>query len=414
MFAELLSACANRSIASNKWEMIRKENLPAVLYSVALASMAWSRAAHCAISILAVICFLITSENRFKQFSIPFFNYFIFLLGFIGVAFALSPVSSAAAYDLKGVWPLLHLAFAPIIFTKSNRSLFTKTFLSIAGLAAIYSILQYFWIIPHKSKHGGYVTSSEIWAFVDCLTYAVPVCLYLAIKNKGKQKLLLFGLCAIFMTSLWINQERANFFSAVCCLGIVLLLNDVISLKAKSLCLAAVVAFGLVGTQFSDSKIGSVSQIFENPAEILHPIRIAQYEVAYKAFMLSPYIGHGLGSYHTFQENDLEHSKYLMEHTPTGVKARVHSMPLQILVSTGLLGLAIVFGFFLKLLLPLFRQLRTNNMVAVIGISACAIHLLTSLTDSASITSVRLAAFTITIGFVYGNILSPNSSQQRS
>jgi hypothetical protein len=53
-------------------------------------------------------------------------------------------------------------------------------------------------------------------------------------------------------------------------------------------------------------------------------------------------------------------------------------------------------------------------MVAVIGISACAIHFLTSMTDSTSITSVRLAAFTITIGFVYGNILSPNSRQQRS
>jgi O-antigen ligase len=215
------------------------------------------------------------------------------------------------------------------------------------------------------------------------------------------------------MTSLWINQERANFFSAVCCLGIVFLLNDVISLKAKSICLAAVVALGLVGTQFSNSQIGNVSQIFEKPEEVLHPIRIAQYEIAYKAFTLSPYIGHGLGSYHTFQENDLEHSEYLMKHVPTGVKARVHSMPLQILVSTGLLGLAIVFGFYLKLLLPLFRQLRTNNMVAVIGISACAIHLLTGLTDSTSLASVRLAAFTITIGFVYGNILSPNSSQQR-
>lgn len=394
--------------------MISKENLPAVLYSVALASMAWSRAAHCALSILAVICFLATSENRFKQFSIPFFNYFLFLLGFIGIAFALSPNSSAAAYDLKGVWPLLHLAFAPIIFTKSNQSLFLKIFLSIAGLAAIYSILQYFWIIPHKSKHGGYVTSSEIWAFVDCLTYAVPLCFYLAIKNRGKQKVLLFALCAIFIASLWINQERANFFSAVGCLGIVLLLNDLISLKTKSLCLAAVMAFGFVGTQFSDSKIGSVSQIFEKPSEVLHPIRVAQYDVAYKAFLLSPYIGNGLGSYHTFQKNDPEHSEFLMQYIPVGAIARVHSMPLQILVSTGLLGLVIVFGFFLKLLLPLFKQLRTNNMVAVIGISACAIHFLTSLTDSTSITSVRLAAFTITIGFVYGNILSPNSRQQRS
>jgi O-antigen ligase len=394
--------------------MISKENLPAVLYSVALASMAWSRAAHCAISILAVICFLATSENRFKQFSIPFFKYFIFLLGFIGIAFALSPNSSAAAYDLKGVWPLLHLAFAPIIFTKSNQSLFLKIFLGIAGLAAIYSILQYFWIIPHKSKHGGYVTSSEIWAFVDCLTYAVPVCFYLAIKNRGKQKLLLFALCAIFIASLWINQGRANFFSAVCCLGIVLLLNDIISLKVKYLCITAVMAFGIVGTQFSDSEIGNVSQILEKPSEVLHSIRIAQYDVAYQAFLLSPYIGHGLGSYHAFQKNDPEHSEFLMEYIPTGAIARVHSMPLQILVSTGLLGLAIVFGFFLKLLLPLFRQLRTNNMVAVIGISACAIHLLTGLTDSTSLTSVRLAAFTITISFVYGNILSPNSRQQRS
>jgi O-antigen ligase len=139
-----------------------------------------------------------------------------------------------------------------------------------------------------------------------------------------------------------------------------------------------------------------------------------QYDIAYKAFMLSPYIGHGLGSYHTFQENDAEYSEDLKGLTPQGIKTRIHSMPLQILVSTGLLGLVIVFGFFLRLLLPLFRQLRTNNMVAVIGISACAIHFLTSMTDSTSLTSVRLAAFTITIGFVYGNILSPNSRQQRS
>ncbi|MAU94192.1 MAG: hypothetical protein CMJ93_08300 [Planctomycetes bacterium] len=394
--------------------MISKENMPAVLYSLALASMAWSRAAHCALSILAVICFLAISENRFKQFSIPFFNYLIFLLGFISIAFVLSPNSSAAAYELKGVWPLLHLAFAPIIFAKSNQSLFIKTFLGITGVAAIYSILQYFHIIPHKSKYGGYVTSSEIWAFVDCLTYAVPVCLYLAIKKQGKKKLLLLTLCATFMASLWINQERANFFSAVCCLGIVLLLNDIISLKAKSLCIAAVMAFGIVGTQFSDSEIGNVSQVFEKPSEVLHPIRIMQYDIAYKAFMLSPYIGHGLGSYHTFQENDTEYSEDLKGLTPQGVKTRIHSMPLQILVSTGLLGLVTIFGFFLKILLPLFGQLRANNMAAVIGISACAIHFLTSLTDSTSITSVRLAAFTITIGFVYGNILSPNSPQQRS
>ena len=394
--------------------MISKENLPAALYSVALASMAWSRAAHCAISVLAVIFFLATSENRFKQFSIPFFNYFIFLLSFVGITFVLSPDSSDAAYDLKGVWPLLHLAFAPIIFTKSNQSLFIKIFLSVVGLAAIYSILQYFSIIQYKSKQGGYVTSSGIWAFVDCLTYAVPVCFYLAIKNQGKQKLLLFTLCTIFMASLWINQERANFFSAVCCLGIVLLFNDLIGLKTKSLCIAAVMVFGLVGTQFSNSEIGRVSQVFEKPSEVLHPIRIAQYDVAYKAFLLSPYLGHGLGSYHTFQKNDPEHSEFLMKYIPTGAISRVHSMPLQILVSTGLLGLAIVFGFFLKLLLPLFRQLRTNNMVAVIGISACAIHLLTGLTDSTSLTSVRLAAFTITIGFVYGNILSPNNRQQPS
>jgi hypothetical protein len=261
--------------------MISKENIPAVLYSLALASMAWSRAAHCALSILAVICFLATSENRFKQFSIPFFNYFLFLLGFIGIAFALSPDASAAAYDLKGVWPLLHLAFAPIIFTKSNQSLFLKIFLSIAGLAAIYSVLQYFGIITYKSENGAYVTFSETWAFVDCMTYAVPVCFYLTIKNRGKQKLLLFTLCAIFMASLWINQQRGNFFSAVCCLGIVLLLNDIISFKVKYLCVTVVMAFGIVGTQFSDSEIGNVSQILEKPSEVLNPIRIMQSDIAY-------------------------------------------------------------------------------------------------------------------------------------
>jgi hypothetical protein len=54
----------------------------------------------------------------------------------------------------------------------------------------------------------------------------------------------------------------------------------------------------------------------------------------------------------------------------------------------------------------LFKHLKSNNQAALLGISACAIHFITGLTDYPSYYSKRLAIFTIAIGFAYGALLS--------
>ncbi|MFT7517714.1 MAG: O-antigen ligase, partial [Myxococcota bacterium] len=137
------------------------------------------------------------------------------------------------------------------------------------------------------------------------------------------------------------------------------------------------------------------------PQDTLHPLRIAHWQVAFDAFMSAPWFGHGLGSYPQLVAAHAEHSEYLKPFVRTG-HIWCHNMPLQLLATTGLFGTSIAAYVAYKITAPLVRALKTHNQAATIGLCALLIHFGTSVTDTPSLHSVRLAAFTILVGFAYG------------
>jgi|TARA_B110000116_G_scaffold256865_1_gene256442 O-antigen ligase len=383
-------------------------NLPTILYALAIGSLAWSRAAHSALSLLAIVLFFIQSPQPIRLGRLPYLKHLLAVLGLIAFSCLYADDFSLALDDIGGMWPIIHLFLAPFILQNKNMKAFTFIVVGVATLGGMFSIFQELGFISYKSKVSGNVATSDTWAFVDCLTYAIPVAFFVTLQgNKIYHKL--FLLPVFIMTySLWITQQRANFIAAACCIVIVALLHNRSSKKIRTMVLATIVVAAALITTYSDSAIGDLDDVFtDNPAEFIHPLRAAQYEIALEAIEQSPVIGHGFGSYTTFERDFIalnpEAEKILGSNT--GI-VRVHNNIMHTLVSSGIVGLIIASCLFFKILWHLLKHVKSNNQAALLGISACAIHFITGLTDYPSYYSKRLAIFTIAIGFAYGALLS--------
>jgi O-antigen ligase len=398
---------------------MKELNLPTILYALAIGSLAWSRAAHSALSLLAIVLFFIQYPQPIRLGRLPYLKHLIATLGLIAFSCLYADDFYLALDDIGGMWPIIHLFLAPFILRNKSLKTFTLIMVGVATLGGVFSISQHLEFISYKSKAGVYVATSDTWAFVDCLTYAIPVAFFVALQGQQIYHKL-FLLSVFIMTySLWITQQRANFIAAACCVSIVALLNNSTSKKIRAVILVTVVIATSLISKYSNSPIGNIDDIFtENTAEFVRPLRATQYQIAFDAIEQSPIIGHGFGSYTTFQRDFIAlnpESERVLGHNDGIV--RVHNTILHTLVSSGIIGVIIASCLFLKILWHLLKHIKSNNQAALLGISACTIHFITGLTDYPSYYSKRLAVFTIAIGFAYGALLStdresPNNTNE--
>lgn len=383
-------------------------NLPTLLYALAIGSLAWSRAAHSALSLLAIVLFFIQSPQPIRLGRLPYLRHLLAVLGLIAFSCLYADDFYLALDDIGGMWPIIHLFLAPFILQNKNMKAFTFIVVGAATLGGMFSIFQELGFISYKSKVSGNVATSDTWAFVDCLTYAIPVAFFVSLQGKKMYHKLFLLPVAIMIYSLWLTQQRANFVAAASCIVIVALLHNRSSKKMRAIVLATVVVAAALIGRYSNSGIGNLDNVFtDNFAEFIDPLRAAQYEIAFDAIEQSPVIGHGFGSYTTFQRDFISlnpESEKVLGHD-AGI-VRVHNNILHTLVSSGIIGVIIASCLFFKILGHLFKHLKSNNQAALLGISACAIHFITGLTDYPSYYSKRLAIFTIAIGFAYGALLS--------
>ena len=263
---------------------MKELNLPTVLYALAIGSLAWSKAAHSALSLLAIVLFFIQSPQPIRFGRLPYLKHLIAVLGLIAFSCLYADDFYLALDDIGGMWPIIHLFLAPFILRNKSLKTFTLIMVSVATLGGIFSILQNFGLISYKSKAGSNVATSDTWAFVDCLTYAIPVAFFVTLQ--GKQIVYkLFWLPVLIMTySLWITQQRANFIAAACCVTIVALLSNSSSKKMRAVVLATVVIGAALIGRYSNSQIGDLDDVFtDNAVEFIGALRATQYKIAFDA-----------------------------------------------------------------------------------------------------------------------------------
>lgn len=383
--------------------MISK-HAPAVLFGLALGSMAWSHAAHSSFSILAGIALLLTAPDSFLKRIPSYAKYLPLLLAAIAIGYFQASSHSVAMTDIKGLWPLAHLITAAVAINSNNAKYFINAFMYLAGLGALYSILQYFSFVPlsnHAHQGGLFIGTSHIWAHCVAMTSLAAISFDFMLRNSGTQKIVSALICCTSLISLWANQERANFILAVACLILIALLHKNCTKRVKCAVVITLPLLTLVAISIAGSKLGSLANLFHDPQAVFNPLRIAHWQVAFEEFKSAPWFGHGLGAYPQLVAENVNHSAYL---TPFVARGHIwcHNMPLQLLVTTGIFGFSLVTYVMFKITMPLIRDISLNNQAAVLGLCACLIHFGASITDTPGLQSVRLAAFTILIGFAYG------------
>ena len=221
-------------------------------------------------------------------------------------------------------------------------------------------------------------------------------------KPHLPEKIQALAICALALFALWINQERANFLLALLCMGLIPLLHQDCTRRAKLYIISIIPVILVIAVAFAGPKLALLGEIFNDPEAALNPLRIAHWRVACDGFFSAPWLGHGLGSYPALAIEHHVHGEYLASYVRDQGHIWCHNMPLQLLATTGIAGTSIAAFVAYKITAPLFSIIKVHNQAAVIGLCACLIHFGASITDTPSLHSVRLAAFTILIGFAYG------------
>jgi O-antigen ligase len=383
---------------------MNSRQIPAFLYGLALASMAWSHAAHSALAALALISLVVVAPQEFARRAPQYCKLLLAFSAFIALAYFAAADKERAYNDIKGLWPLAHLFVAAVAISPSNIGVFVHTFLYVSAGAALYSVLQYFAFLPESDlvdQGGRYTATSHVWAFCVCMTTLVAVSFDAVLRRSGHQKIIAATICILALFSLWISQERANFLLAVLCMALIPLLHQSCTKRMKCILVAAIPVLFIVALAFSDTRLAALLDIFSNPELAINSIRILHWQVALEAFQSAPWFGHGLGSYPQLVADNIEYRDSLLPFVEKG-HIWCHNMPLQLLATTGIFGTSIAAFVAYKITMPLVRAIKTHNEAAIFGLCACLIHFGTSATDTPSLQSVRLAAFTILVGAAYG------------
>ena len=383
-----------------------KSLLPSVLFALALASMAWSNAAHSALSCLAALAVVVIAPRDFAERLPQYSKYVAMMIVLVLIGYALAEDRDRAYNDIKGTWPLAHLFVVPIAVCSKSRHAFITTFMYIGGLAAAYSALQYFSLLDRSNfqhQGGHYVATSHIWAFCVSMTTLVAVSFDSFLrKSHVPEKIQALVICTLALFALWINQERANFLLAILCMGSIPILHQDYTRRAKLYIISSIPVILVIAVAFAGPKLALLGGIFSDPEAALNSIRTAHWQAAYDGFLSAPWFGHGLGSYPALAMEHHVHGEYLTSYVRDQGHIWCHNMPLQLLATTGIAGTSIAAFVAYKITAPLFSVIKAHNQAAVIGLCACLIHFGASVTDTPSLHSLRLAAFTILIGFAYG------------
>ena len=385
---------------------MNKSLLPSVLFALALASMAWSSAAHSALSCLAALTVIVIAPRDLAERLPQYSKYVAALIVLILIGYTLAANRERAYSDIKGIWPLANLFFVPIAVCSKNRHAFITTFMYVGGLAAAYSALQYFSLLNLSDFHhsgGHYIATSRIWAFCVCMTTLVAVSFDSFLrKTQASEKIQAASICALALFALWVTQERANFLLAVLCMWLIPLLHQDCTRRAKIYIISVIPVMLVIAVAFAGPKLALLGEILSDPESAIGSIRLTHWRVAFDGFLSAPWFGHGLGSYPSLAIEHHVHGDLLASYVIDHGHIWCHNMPLQLLATTGIAGTSIVVFVAYKIVAPLFCVIKTHNQAAVIGLCACLIHFGASITDTPSLHSVRLAAFTILIGFAYG------------
>lgn len=378
------------------------QQLPLLLYGCAIASMAWSHAAHSAISLVATLI-LITTKPKINFFP-TYGKILIVCSAAILFAFAVSPSKESAWNDIKGLWPLAHLLIAPYAVQKGNVSQMINLLAVIGGLGAVASLMQWIGWLPQNSisnDGGKFVNTSHMWAFCISMNTIIIFCYNELWKRNYKEKCFFLTVTLLALLAIWANQGRANFLLALMSLIWISFNQAGIKIHLKAIWILSILGLGFLLLNYGDKKINSLIERSSLAHETSSSIRQAHWESAFDSFKEKPWLGHGLGAYPILAKQHPIHGELLKPYVEQG-QIWSHNTPLQILATTGIVGLLLIFILGVKILAPFIINRKTCHAAFTIGTSACLIHYGGSMTDTPSLQSVRLAAFTITIAICYG------------
>ncbi len=256
----------------------------------------------------------------------------VFLFSFIAVfllSIILSPVFDETIPQIRKSWVLL--CYLPLVMFPSAYSVRkTVEFLIWGGVAA--SVIAVFRVLIGEVGRaapysGGYTTLALFEAAL------IPAALAFAVGCKSSKRWLYIGAALAMFAGLVLSQTRAGWLA--CGLG-VLIFGSFIDWKktiAGIIVALAVLAMipqtrNIILSRFESDRRGGITSG-----------RSSIYKAAREPLAQLPFFGHGPGSF-----NRLVPDSVLEEAGDTGVRSW-HSMPLEILMESGPLALAVFIGF---------------------------------------------------------------------
>jgi O-antigen ligase len=372
-----------------------------VLLGVALGSLAWSKAGIALLGGSAFLLWLAGPGRDAWVWKLPFRNALLATVA----AFLFSAIRHPSVGDpwgeLDGLWPVGFLFLTAGLTRQAPRpERFLDVFLVLAGLAGIFSLGQYFGILPPNARwpnhHAGI---TNIWAFAVAMTTGLPVAVDRLLRAEGRKRILYSIVALACLVGLFGAGEKANIIIGILLASLIPILQGNMEKKGAFLSLGffAVLVGGFVFGSGRLDVLRSASFL-----ETFNSARVDHWLAAWDGFLLAPWFGHGLGSYPEIAASHPGLGEHMALYVTDMGHIRCHNLVLQLLVTQGVFGLGIVLWCSLSLLLPFIRARAAHNQAFVLGVVAWLIHAGTSATDTPTFQSVRLAAFTLLAGYAFG------------
>jgi len=120
-------------------------------------------------------------------------------------------------------------------------------------------------------------------------------------------------------------------------------------------------------------------------------LRMVYYGDAFKLFKLSPFVGHG-GEGFKSRYQEVQDESYISSET--------HSVPLQILVEAGIIGLSIYLIIVVSTYILIFNLIKAKNKNAIVYLLIFSVYVITSLFDLVFSFGIMITLFGVIIGLI--------------
>jgi O-antigen ligase len=138
--------------------------------------------------------------------------------------------------------------------------------------------------------------------------------------------------------------------------------------------------------------------------------RTTLWRIGWQTFLREPMLGTGIGDFrdelHALADNDVDgvYANVNLRHS------HCHNNFLQMMATSGLLGLAGLVQWVVVLFLVLKRGFKRHREIVALGLAAWALMFVGGLADAPLFSSSRLTAFTLIFGYAWGTLLRPPQS----